>query len=857
MIGPDGKEYCCEECARARLPEPCTPCSLSAQMRGEAQEVVEAFCEVVESNPAAAGSAAASVRAFCRERRRKLARLGGKALPGNGAARPSRPPRRRGAAQVQEVQEQKQAAPAAPSVNEERAAAEEATEAPLTAQEQAVVDKVCEIVEVAPGALGAAETSVRAFCRERRRTLARMGKKALTNGGSVLLAAKSGRERARQWRKERCRRGRGNQPPARPAGRMRKRPEAPPKVEVSQTLSGQEVTGTVVGRSVKVTGDEHGTCRVITGTEYLGAEQLASFCGATPAPNAPKVGESMTSHGKVVTGTTVGRSVQVTGDEHGSCVAVTGTEYMGVEQLAEFCDARGITPTPPKVAEAPSGKGLRITGVDEARSGTVTGLEQGLEKPITGTPYTVGAKAAEAPEKAPVTHTSTGRPVTGTLAVPGARVTGGEMGACKRITGTEYAPAEEVATLCGTMPEPNPPKVMVDATGKGLPVTGNLPARSPKVTGDEAGSCARLTGTPYAEPARQGLCAQGPEKVAETHTAHGQPVTGTEANPAPGMTGTGVDVGACSPVTGSQYMSAEAMQQTCGMTPPPAPQKVGVSTTWQGNPVTGAQPGPDPVVTGSEYGACQPVTGTGYVGREEMAMMCPPQAVQAGSQRLQQPPAVAGKPMTGIQPGPDQQVTGVIERGVCQPVSGTPYVGADQYAQACNVPLEATGQTAAPQGGFSIMTPAHAANMRRGPHISGSPYYADGKITGSASKGLGLITGTPEFRHPHLFEQGEAEMPEEARQPMPRVTGEATEPRRNRITGDDWSRSEVVTGTEGQSAAVRNPTRRGGGEPEKPRANARSWMRIERLEVPEAPITGSAGNTNEGAVVTVSGGARG
>ncbi len=862
VIGPDGKEYCCEECARQQLPEPCTPCTLSAQMRGEeiapqAQAAVDDLCEVIEQNPGTLGPAGNSVRAFCRSRRQELARRGRRAGESLGDAAAGARKRRRAPAAAAVAE----AADASPRKAETVEVGDVADD--RQAAEVQAVQNVCEIIETAPGALGAMEASVRAFCRERRRQLARMGKKALrpggTGGAALLLAVSDGRERAKIWRKQRCRKGRSPDAPAyRPAGKLpRHLRQAPSKVEVTETLSGQEVTGDgIVGRSPRVTGDEAGACRVITGTEYLGAEQFEAFCGGTPPANPPKVQASITSREKVVTGTKVGPAQKVTGDEPGTCVPVTGTEYLGLDDAGEFCSA-APAPAPEKVHEAPSEKGLRITGVDEARDGRVTGLEQGIDRPITGTPYTVPPRVSEAPAKVEVSHTGMGKPVTGSFPARAVQVTGNEPGGCAPVTGTEYAPAEEVAQFCGRAPQPNPPKVMVDTTRKGLAVTGNIPSRSEKVTGDEAGSCSRITGTPYGDASRQGLCATGPEQLVKpvSHTAQGVPVSGTEASPQPGVTGS--DVGACAVVSGTPYVSAEAMSETCGMTPPPTPEKVQVTSTWQGNPVSGVQVGPAPRVTGNEPGACATITGNGYYGREEVAMACPADAVAHNQQQLQRADGPAGKPMTGIQPGPDEQVTGVVERGICQPVTGTPYVGADQYAEACGVPV-AGDATGGASGGFSIVTPARAA--RRAIGISGSPYDASGKITGSASKGMGLITGTPEFRHPHLYEKvegaDEALQAQEQQEAAPRVTGEATEPRKLRITGDDWSRSEVVTGTEGTSAQARNLTRRGG-KPAEPSANARTWMRVERVEVPDSRITGSSGNTHDGAVVTVSGGARG
>ena len=87
-----------------------------------------------------------------------------------------------------------------------------------------------------------------------------------------------------------------------------------------------------------------------------------------------------------------------------------------------------------------------------------------------------------------------------------------------------------------------------------------------------------------------------------------------------------------------------------------------------------------------------------------------------------------------------------------------------------------------------------------------------------------------------------------------RITGEGREAG-PRITGDDWTRSGRVTGTEGRWAQSRNPTMRGAGRG----MGASAWANkeIERPEVPLAKVTGSSGNAGKGAVITVSGGARG
>ena len=71
------------------------------------------------------------------------------------------------------------------------------------------------------------------------------------------------------------------------------------------------MTGTNVSRSERVTGDEYGMKRLLTGTQYKQPEDVGS------APQ--KVGVSATLRGGSVTGTMVGRRDKMTGNEPGSC----------------------------------------------------------------------------------------------------------------------------------------------------------------------------------------------------------------------------------------------------------------------------------------------------------------------------------------------------------------------------------------------------------------------------------------------------------------------------------------------------------------------------------------------------------
>ena len=198
----------------------------------------------------------------------------------------------------------------------------------------------------------------RALARARRAALSQDGKSGLKrvaqatriatsmpaqNWEAAISKGATGRQVAMQRRMVQSLTG-DNKPAAekRPSGRMRARMEtpAPAKVEEGHTLAGRDVTGTMVERSKKVTGNEPGSCRAITGTEYIGAEQYDTLCSTRPEPAPSKISVSQTSRERTITGTSVNRSGNVTGNEPGSCRAVTGTEYTSREQFESMCSTR-------------------------------------------------------------------------------------------------------------------------------------------------------------------------------------------------------------------------------------------------------------------------------------------------------------------------------------------------------------------------------------------------------------------------------------------------------------------------------------------------------------------------------------
>ncbi len=615
----------------------------------------------------------------------------------------------------------------------------------------------------------AIENPSRALVLARRVAMSKHGKTAGKQPTSAAAVARqanpdlTSRELAQQVRELRAKAGARNKQSAgitRPSGPNRHgakqaaAADAHWKVGESTTSSGQTVTGTQANRSVKTTGNEASTCRSITGTEYLGSEVFQTFCQSPPELTTPaKVRVSSTSHGNRVTGNEVGRSSKVTGDEPGTCKTVTGTEYISANQAANYCGGGNLSPR--KVGHSLTEQGRPVSGVMVGRSSSVTGDEAGANRALTGDQY----------------------------------------------LGSDPLPDGRPAA-----------KVGLSATLSGSGVTGTMVGRSSSVTGDEFGSCHR--------------------------------------------------------VTGDQYISAEQVNAFCGGKTEPEAAKVGFSITNRNQVVSGTRTGRSERVTGDEPGTCKAVTGTPYAGLEDAGQHCGTPAVQAIRERTPVRPGTPAAPMTGLQPGIGGVMTGA-ERGACEAVTGTPYVGADQLASTCGADAPAGTETHAevPEGAawtrFSVMSPARAAQQQRDTRngVTGTTYEQGNRITGPFDMAGGKVTGTEQFRFDNReFQNRQSRQfqptppvavaePSDAT-PASRVTGEGSS---TKVTGDDWDRGEHVTGTEGASARRRNPSRPGPMSAMAPYERKRN----EEIEWPVSRVTGSSGNTEKGSLITVSGGARG
>ncbi len=560
------------------------------------------------------------------------------------------------------------------------------------------------------------------------------------NWQAAISQGATGRQIAMQHRLVRSLAGRTDgETVSRPAGRVRPtvaKGESPVKVEEGHTLAGQRVTGTMVERSKLITGNEPGSARAITGTEYIGAEQFERSGAKRPPANPAKVGVTETTKGKQLTGSLVGHSAKVTGDEVGA------------------------------------------------------------ERALTGTAYSAPTQHAAAPDKVALSHTAQGKAVTGTYVGSGSRMTGDERGSCAKVTGTEYLAAEQIRSECHVEPSAGPAKVTLSTTMGSHSISGTAVGRSSRVTGDEPG--------------------------------------------------------ACRPVTGSQYYNTNDFADLC-TTPSPRRTASVMSRPQRETAI---------VATGADF----PKT-AGDAIREAARITTPHASVHpfgldrrnavATHTAVAVIPAVA---VTGDRPGAGGSIMTGDARGACLSVSGTPYIGEDNAPAECTVapsgrflPSKQANEIEPSEpspSDFSIHTPARDAWERHQSSITGTAEGSQ-RITGPINKASGLITGTPDFRHrAAIARTDEVETPPAAS----RLSGEGAQTGR-KITGDAWHAMSRVTGTEGASALSRNPSMRGESRGAGV-VGAREFRSVERTPAPESRVTGSAGNSSRGALVTVSGGAR-
>ncbi len=173
---------------------------------------------------------------------------------------------------------------------------------------------------------------------------------------------------------------------------------------LEQTDGGLPISGTAVGRSLRVTGDEAGSCRMITGDQYLLPAQKQALRAVEDGKREMVMGSAKNAIHRVdpasgekvvvseswtrqrVTGVDIEHNSNVTGDEPGACSSITGTSYVGPGQYETFCETGDIQSVIQRVMPGLNTT-QRITGNTPRNVEHVTGTQRGSEHLITGTAY--------------------------------------------------------------------------------------------------------------------------------------------------------------------------------------------------------------------------------------------------------------------------------------------------------------------------------------------------------------------------------------------------------------------------------------------------------------------------------------
>ncbi len=540
--------------------------------------------------------------------------------------------------------------------------------------------------------------------------------------------------------------------------------------------------------------------------------------------------EALASHGKkALTGNQDGFGGSVSGRAAARVLREEKSRFgaKNLKQSVTSRPVRGARDASWKVASTMTEGGNEVSGTSVQHDPVMTGSDQGICQTITGTNYLSGEafeNACVQPESSrrqatQLSDTLQGNIISGNELGTGEQLTGNRTGMCQAVTGTEYMAAGQFSVChAGTRRHDGPSTS--DQTTDGLPVSGGERNHA-KVTGTESSSMISMTGSQYLS---QGLAATQSSRHHSETLRNPDRLTGALLSNNRHVTGDTRSIG--NQVTGDNYVANDLTSRST---------QSGTRQRFGGNRlatdrVSGSIPQRSQTVTGDEPGTCQKLTGTPYVGRDVQIEFCDGVGTMESARRM------AGYAISGIQPSVANGITGDA-RGADHPISGTPYHGEDQLHEAFGMP-----QTCSETRDFSIGTPARQAILEQRDNAT--------RITGSFGRAEGKITGSDEANFQPVGRANSEVLASDSITVTDRnITGEGRSLGLT-ITGDDWDSNGKVTGTEGRSAISRNQTRRGDGQ-----------MRIrEHHSKPEresSRVTGSSGNTSDGALITYSGGARG
>lgn len=280
-----------------------------------------------------------------------------------------------------------------------------------------------------------------------------------------------------------------------------------PRVQaVEATEHGLAITGSAVGRSIRVTGDEGGACRNVTGSQYLSPARRQSECGFAGGGTAPaaqlglprpdpasaaKVSVALSWAGQRITGMDLEHNTRVTGDAPGSCSALTGTQYQGLVTVEGYCE--------PKAADTASQRRMRgragsaVTGNTALHADGVTGTGRGAGRDITGTSYFRAAEPPAAVTADPVVAIDsrfsirspqrTAQLVADPSGVPADRITGSFAAGANKLTGNLEFQSRSRASEPGRASAST--RLSGEGSSKGRKVSGTASADQDNVTGTD------------------------------------------------------------------------------------------------------------------------------------------------------------------------------------------------------------------------------------------------------------------------------------------------------------------------------------------------------------------------------------
>ena len=402
-----------------------------------------------------------------------------------------------------------------------------------------------------------------------------------------------------------------------------------------------------------------------------------------------------------------------------------------------------------------------------------------------------------------------------------------------------------------TDPVQYPPKVTESKSYAGHKVTGVRIGQKENVTGNERGAALQVTGDQYIGRESGYNPREGGIKVGASKTPAGQVMTGSqvrskinitgdESNPALRISGDSDQELIDDLLLRSEQGNYSQMQF------PRQNNQHGHTfgaTTWGDQHVTGLDVEHNSRVTGDEQGLCEAITGTPYVGPNQFQTSCSAENEEKMERRISSKLASANF-ISGDVLSSANHVTGT-QRGSEHNITGTPYYKANPEGDGKMDVMERIKKI---NNSFTVRIPQRESQERVGTDAINAP-TAESLITGTFSAGEGKITGNQEFRFNPRSKV-------DAIAGNSRVTGEGRVEGKT-ITGSAWISKDNVTGTEGHIAAERNPSQRKG--------DPHGWAGARKFKDKATPhteskhhVTGLIGWSPKASVpITVSGGGQG